>query len=67
MTKLKITGMTCGHCEMAVNKALTAVPGVKKVVEVNHQKQVAVIEGEAPVEKLIAAVKEAGYAAEAVA
>ena len=33
MTELKVTGMTCGHCESAVGKALVAVPGVTRVVE----------------------------------
>ncbi len=65
MTTLKVTGMTCGHCEMAVTKALSAVSGVSRVVEVSHQRQEALVEGEAKVEDLIAAVKEEGYQAEA--
>ncbi len=27
MIELEVTGMTCGHCEMAVRKALSRVPG----------------------------------------
>lgn len=30
-TKLNVSGMTCGHCEKAVNDALTAVEGVSSV------------------------------------
>ena len=39
MITLKVTGMTCGHCEMAVKKALAAVPGVERVVSVDRVKQ----------------------------
>ncbi len=67
MTKLKVSGMTCGHCEMSVTKALSAVSGVSRVVDVSHQRQEALVEGEAKVEDLIAAVKDVGYEAEAAA
>ena len=30
--KLNITGMTCGHCSMTVEKKLQALDGVEKVV-----------------------------------
>lgn len=30
-TTLNVSGMTCGHCEKAVNDALTAVDGVSNV------------------------------------
>jgi copper chaperone len=29
---LKVTGMSCGHCENAVNTALSSLEGVQKVV-----------------------------------
>lgn len=63
MTNLTVTGMTCGHCEAAVRKALETVPGVLRVVEVDRTKNLAVVEGEVDVAILIAAVKEEGYEA----
>jgi copper chaperone len=66
MTRLKITGMSCGHCSAAVTKALAAVPGVSKVVEVSHERGEALVEGEAAPEALVAAVVGEGYQAEPV-
>lgn len=60
MTTLKITGMTCGHCRMHVEKALTAVPGATRV-EVDLAAGVARVEGAAPVDALKAAVEAEGY------
>ncbi len=39
---LEITGMMCGHCEMAVKKALEAVDGVVSA-DVSHEKGTAVV------------------------
>lgn len=39
---VKIKGMMCGHCEMAVKKALEALDGVEKA-EVSHEKGNAVL------------------------
>lgn len=66
MTKLKVTGMTCGHCEKGVSQALSQVPGVTRVVEVSREREQAVVEGSADPRDLIAAVQEEGYAAEVV-
>lgn len=60
---LNVQGMTCGHCEAAVRKALAAVPGVSEVLEVDRGANRAVVEGDADPEALIAAVKEEGYQA----
>lgn len=65
MTKLKIEGMTCGHCVSAVEKALRKVPGVRDVRDVNIEHGEAVVEGEAPVGALIAAIEAEGYTARA--
>jgi copper chaperone CopZ len=63
--KLKITGMTCGHCLAKVEKALKGVTGVYSAV-------VDLPEGEAEVDfnddaittvELIGAVQKAGYGA----
>lgn len=61
-TKLKISGMTCGHCVSAVSKALQQVPGVEQA-EVSLEPQQALITGNADPDALVAAVKEEGYEA----
>lgn len=63
-TELKISGMTCAHCERAVQTALEAVPGVSSV-SVDRNAGRAVVNGEAALEALVAAVTEEGYSAEA--
>jgi copper chaperone CopZ len=59
--RLKIAGMTCGHCVAAVNQALNAVPGVSKVQVGLGQAQVS---GEADAALLLQAVAKAGYQAQ---
>jgi len=66
MIRLNVTGMTCGHCESAVQKALANVSGVTRVVEVDREKKLAVVEGQPDVSALIEAIREEGYEAEAV-
>lgn len=65
MIVLKVEGMTCGHCEQAVRKALAAVPGVTQVLEVDRIKQSATLEGNPALADLIAAVKDEGFQASA--
>jgi copper chaperone len=67
MIELKVTGMTCGHCEAAVEKALAAVPGVERVLKVSRDEERVVVEGAADVAALIAIIEEEGYAAEQIA
>ncbi len=64
MTSMKVTGMTCGHCEAAVKRALEAVPGVTAVTRVDRNAQVVEVEGSAEVPALLAAIVEEGYQAE---
>ncbi|MEC4683101.1 MAG: cation transporter [Nitrospirota bacterium] len=59
-TTLKISGMTCNHCVMAVSKALKEVAGVEKV-EVSLERGEAKVSGSALRERLVAVVKEEGY------
>lgn len=66
MIKLKVTGMTCGHCEGAVKKALAGVPGVERVVSVDRARQEAVVDGTPDASALVAAVVDEGYQAEVV-
>jgi len=61
-TTLKVSGMTCNHCVMAVTKALGSVPGVE-AADVSLEKAQAVVKGSADAQALIAAVKEEGYEA----
>lgn len=60
--ELNITGMSCGHCEKAVQNALKGVSGVENA-EVNLSAGTATVEGTADVQALIAAVTEEGYGA----
>lgn len=66
MTRLKIEGMTCNHCVMAVKQALEAVPGVSGRVEVTLKPGAAVVEGDVAPDALVAAVAEEGYLATVV-
>ena len=63
--KLKVTGMTCGHCQKTVEQALKGVTGVYSAV-------VDLQDGEAEIDfdddavtagALVAAVEKAGYRA----
>lgn len=62
MTILTITGMTCNHCRMHVQKALAQVPGVTSA-EVDLAAGRAQVAGSAPLEALVAAVEAEGYSA----
>ncbi|MBC1482355.1 heavy-metal-associated domain-containing protein [Listeria sp. FSL L7-1509] len=60
---LKIEGMTCGHCEARVTKALEEVAGVTNV-KVSLEEGTATVEfenGKVTEDTLIDAVEEAGY------
>jgi copper chaperone len=63
--KLRVTGMTCGHCQAKVEKALKDVSGVYSAV-------IDLPDGEAEVDfdddcvttdQLVAAISKAGYSA----
>jgi Copper chaperone len=66
MLRLKIEGMTCNHCVMAVKKALLKVPGVERA-EVSLERGEALVEGNADPKALIQAVEAEGYRAEVLA
>ncbi|MCO5382843.1 MAG: cation transporter [Methanosarcina barkeri] len=60
---IKVEGMSCGHCEMRVKKAVEAVEGVRKA-EVNLQNKQLTVEfeeGKTNLKKVKAAVREVGY------
>jgi copper chaperone len=61
--ELNVSGMTCGHCKAAVEKALKNVNGVADV-NVNLEAGKAEVKGEnVSLEALVAAVTEEGYTA----
>ena len=62
MNSIKIKGMSCQHCVMAVTKALSAIDGIKNV-QVDLKSGQASYEETKPVDaKIVAdAVKKAGY------
>lgn len=62
MTQLNITGMTCDHCQRAVQSALESVEGVENA-RVDLDSGSAQVEGTADVTALVAAVEEEGYQA----
>ncbi|HGY09640.1 MAG TPA: copper chaperone [Oceanithermus profundus] len=64
MIKLKVEGMTCEHCVMAVKKALARVSGVEEVVEVSLERGEARVRGQADPAQLVAAIEEEGYRAQ---
>lgn len=67
-TEFKVTGMTCGHCEMSVREEVEEIPGAS-VSQVSHETGRLVVESDQPVDDAAvkAAVEEAGYSAERAA
>ena len=63
MVELRVTGMTCGHCESAVDKALSSLPGVMRVIKVSRAEERVVVEGDPDVQALVDAIEEEGYTA----
>ncbi|MBF7082935.1 heavy-metal-associated domain-containing protein [Desulfallas sp. Bu1-1] len=59
-TVLKVEGMSCNHCKMAVEKALKEVAGVESAV-VDLAKKEVVVNGSAGRGQLVKAIEEAGY------
>ncbi|MDD3269101.1 MAG: cation transporter [Syntrophomonadaceae bacterium] len=59
-TVLKVEGMTCNHCKMAVEKALKGVEGVTGA-EVDLTKKEAVVAGAADKAAMVKAVDQAGF------
>lgn len=66
---LRIEGMTCGGCAIAARKVLERLDGVSKA-DVSYETQRAVVTydpAKVSIEQLIAAVKQLGYTATALA
>lgn len=60
MHELNVRGMTCSHCQKAVEDALRSVPGAERV-DVDLAAGRAVVEGPANIHTLIQAVEDEGY------
>lgn len=60
-TTLTITGMSCGHCVMHVQKALAAVPGVEATKVEIGKATVTYDPAQASLDALRGAVANAGY------
>jgi copper chaperone len=58
--KLKIEGMTCGHCVSSVKEALDQVAGVTGC-EVDLDAREATVQGDVDVDVLVAAVRKKGF------
>jgi|GEM_PF-1003160 len=61
-TKFSIKGMTCSHCAMTIEGALSKVDGVEKA-RVNYLKKEAEVRGTIETATLIKAVEQVGYQA----
>lgn len=61
-TEYAVTGMTCGHCEMSVNREVRLIAGVEGV-EVSSKTGTLVVTGDVDEAAVLAAVGEAGYSA----
>jgi len=60
---LRVEGMSCGHCEAAVQNALRKLPGVGQATA-SHKKKEAVVEFDPALvsgARLAEAITEAGY------
>lgn len=57
---LEVQGMTCGHCEMAVKKAVLRLdPQAQIDIDRNHNK--VVVQSAQPRESVVDAIAEEGY------
>lgn len=64
--RIRVEGMTCGHCEMSVRNAIAALPGVTDVlVDRTTESATFAAEGDAVVQKAVAAVNAIGFEASA--
>jgi copper chaperone CopZ len=63
--KLRVTGMTCGHCQRKVEKALQGASGVYSAVVdlTTGEAEVDFNDDSATTEQLVRAVEAAGYGA----
>ncbi len=58
--QFNVTGMTCGHCEMAVKKAVKAVDPAAEI-KIDRAQNLVEVQSSAPREALAAAIRDEGY------
>lgn len=65
VTKIKVKGMSCGHCVKRVTRALESLPGLKNV-KVDLQSGEAAFEkpDKVSMDEIVKAIQEAGYQVE---
>jgi copper chaperone len=63
--KLRVTGMTCGHCQAKVEKALKGIAGVySAVIDLpDGEAEIDFNDDQVTTEQLLTAVTKAGYSA----
>ncbi|MCB9506178.1 MAG: cation transporter [Myxococcales bacterium] len=61
-TEISVQGMTCGHCEASVVRALEALPGAGRA-SADRGRAVAKVEGDVTTEAAVAAVNAIGFVA----
>lgn len=59
--EITINGMSCGHCQARVEKALNAIPGVEAKVDLKKKTATVSLSADVADEVLMGAVREAGY------
>jgi copper chaperone CopZ len=59
--EIAINGMSCGHCQARVEKALNAIPGVEAKVDLKKKIALVSLTAEVADDVLMSAVTEAGY------
>ena len=58
---ISIQGMSCGHCEARVSKALNGLAGVEATVDHKKGRAIVTVQGDVSDELLRETVTEAGY------
>ena len=64
--KIKVEGMTCGHCSMKVKKVIQDIKGVKRAevdLEGNMATVTLVKDNAVSIDKIISTINNAGYQA----
>jgi copper chaperone CopZ len=60
---IKISGMTCAHCQDRAQKALNGISGVRAKVDLKKAQAIVVLEQDVPDQIFKDALSEAGYEA----
>jgi copper chaperone len=63
--KLRVTGMTCGHCQAKVEQALKGITGVySAIVDLpDGQAEIDFNDDQVTTEQMLSAISQAGYSA----